>query len=82
MPRFNDQRIFLKALPKTPEVLPVFRFILERPWELDKNRAKTVGFGDRSNSCFEVVLVRRRGLPLMRKRVEELRGESERRDYG
>ena len=76
MTDFNDQRVFLKAFLKDPEVLSMIRFILKRPWELDENRAEPVCFGDRPNSCFEVSLFRRPRPPLMRERVEQLRGET------
>jgi hypothetical protein len=47
---FDDQRIFVKALLESPEVLPVLRFVLERPRELDQNRSQSVGLHDRSHS--------------------------------
>ena len=72
MADFHYQRILLESRLQLPKVFPVLRFVLEGPRKLDQDRPQSICFRNGINAGFEIALVLRRRLPLMRERVEEL----------
>src|SRR4051794_16633500 len=77
MSNLDDERVFLEARLKLPEVVPVLLFVLEGPGELDQNRAQPLCAHDWRDPRLEIALVSRRWIPLVSERVEQLRREAE-----
>jgi hypothetical protein len=77
MANLDYQRIVLKPRLQLPKVFPILRLVLEGPRKLNQYRPESVCLRNAVNACFEIALLLRRRLPLMRKRVEKLGREAE-----